>query len=51
VSHFWNLVVGLERTAAAGSVSFYQIQYEWKGQQYTWSGQNAIRLIAGNSCS
>jgi hypothetical protein len=48
--HSWNLVIGLERTAAVGSVSFYQIQYVWQGQQFTWSGQTAIRLIAGN-CS
>jgi hypothetical protein len=42
--HSWNLVFGLERTAAAGSVSYYQLQYEWQGQQYTWSSQIAVRL-------
>lgn len=49
--HSWNLVIGLERTAAVGTVGFYQMQYEWNGQQYTWPGQTAIRLIAGSSCS
>jgi hypothetical protein len=48
--HSWNLVIGLERTAAVGTASYYQIQYQWHGQQYTWSGQIAIRLIIGK-CS
>jgi hypothetical protein len=48
--HSWNLVIGLERTAAVGTAGFYQIQYEWNGQQYTWSGLTAIRLITGTRC-
>jgi hypothetical protein len=48
--HSWNVVFGLERTAAAGSVGYYQIQYEWRGQQYIWTSQISVRLIAGK-CS
>jgi hypothetical protein len=50
VGHSWNLVFGVERTAAVGTAGFYQIQYEWQGQQFTWSSSTAIRLITGTRC-
>jgi hypothetical protein len=48
--HSWNVVFGLERTAAAGSVGYYQIQYEWRGQQYIWTSEISVRLGA-SKCS
>jgi hypothetical protein len=44
--HSWNIIFGLERTAAVGSVGYYQIQYEWRGQQYMWTSDLSVRLIA-----
>lgn len=48
--HSWNVIFGLERTAADGSVGYYQIQYEWRGQQYLWTSDLSIRLVTGK-CS
>jgi hypothetical protein len=48
--HSWNVVFGLERIAAVGSVGYYQMQYEWRGQQYIWTSQISVQIIAGK-CS
>jgi hypothetical protein len=44
--HSWNLVFGLERTAATGTAD-YQLQYEWRGNQYIWLAPTALKLTAG----
>ena len=47
--HSWNLVFGLDRTAATGTAD-YQLQYQWHGNQYIWSSPTALKLVAGR-CS
>jgi hypothetical protein len=49
--HSWNIIFGLERTAAVGAVGYYQVQYEWHGQQYIWTSDLSIRLVAGKCTS
>jgi len=46
----WDLVLGLERTASAGTADYYQLQYEWRGRQYIWSSSMAVKVVAGR-CS
>jgi hypothetical protein len=45
--HSWNIIFGLERTAADGSVGYYQVQYEWRGKQYIWTSDLSVRLVTG----
>jgi hypothetical protein len=45
--HSWDLVFGLERTGNVGTADYYQLQYEWRGRQYSWSSSMAVKLLAG----
>jgi hypothetical protein len=44
--HSWNLVFGVERTAATGTAD-YQLQYEWQGNQYIWSAWTNLNVTDG----
>jgi hypothetical protein len=49
-THSWNLVFGIRRTAATGTAT-YQLQYEWQGRQYIWTGLTEEILAAtAKSC-
>jgi hypothetical protein len=47
--HSWDLVFGVERTAATGTAD-YQLQYEWQGNQYIWSASTNLKIIDAPTC-
>ena len=46
----WNLVFGLERIAQTGTLSYYEVSYEYRGTQYLWTSQTAVQVVSTPSC-